>query len=195
MPDAAAAGLLQHDPHIDPHIHQATVQHELGEAAEVVLGEQTGRNRSHASHIGISPILRENLAMTHAPQGAQDLQQKLRQSNPDDKLVASLVRRAGGTPNAPLPLDSKGSRAVDLMYDRLPTESLSQQSRVTAFNRAKEAPHLGIPSHMPRIADPMVSQNLAEEIKGNVKARDFKSLHKNAPKLVRSLRTAYKYMS
>lgn len=98
---------------IDPTATYATLQHELGEAAEGGRAKVT----PFASHLGVEPILREQLA-TQGDAVASKLFHKVRQQDPADAHVQKLIRQVGGTPGAPVPLDGKQHRAlVRLMSD------------------------------------------------------------------------------
>lgn len=93
----------------DPTQTYATLRHELGESQEL-LG--SGKIHPFSSHAGPTPILQEQHALLGDPE-AQHAFQRLRQSNPADAHVQGLIKRVGGTPNAPLPLGGKQHRALE----------------------------------------------------------------------------------
>lgn len=160
-------------PSIDPHLTHAVGQHEIGEAASlrraaeehalnrraVIQGgsdEMTAMAhplsvpvRPFASHLGTEPILRENISVSKAPAEAVQEMAKLRQMHPDDALVQKMIRNAGGTPNAPLPLGGRAERALARMYDRLPVTALDRGVRSTWLNRTMNGDVLR-PVHLPR---------------------------------------------
>lgn len=92
---------------IDPSVTYGTLQHELGEAVEGGRAKLT----PFASHLGVEPILREQLA-TQGDAIASKLFHKLRQQDPADAHVQKLIRQVGGTPGAPVPLEGKQHRAL-----------------------------------------------------------------------------------
>jgi len=180
-------------PSIDSHIRQAVVQHEGGEAAEMARAAPPGAKRGHASHLGVKPILQENIALSNAPEEAVDVFRRLRQGNPDDAMTAKLIRRAGGTPNAPLPVDGRAQRALEGMYDKLPTSAISPATRSTMYQRVQLAPELGRPVHMP----PAVAQNsqaLMRDLKYGIKREGLGSLRRTAPKVLEHLGGLGKYL-
>ena len=129
---------------VDPTLNRMAFQHELGEAAEF------GRNQvfPHASHLGVEPIIRENLSSLGDPE-AQTLMQQLRQGNPDDLLVSKLLRSVGATPDAPIPLEGAQHRALNrILTDSAEQLSPSARGRALQFMQqmGKEVPY--VPEHV-----------------------------------------------
>lgn len=97
-----------------------TLHHELGEAEERALGLGKPGVMPHASHAGLRPILREDLATFSSPEGQRD-NLAIRSGqyggalNPenDNALVRALKKQVGATPNAPIPLEGKQHRALE----------------------------------------------------------------------------------
>lgn len=138
-------------PAADPSILHATTQHEIGEARTLV-GAPGTRMVPHASHLGVEPTLRENLALLGDPT-AQRIFGALRKGNPDDARVKRLIAQMGGTPDAPIPLDSRRSRALEKQLTTRP-ELLSDNARAIAFGASVHAPEVAGAQKLvpPRIA-------------------------------------------
>jgi len=98
---------------VDSSLNHAALQHELGEASVL----QKGVARFHASHLGVEPILRENIALQGDPE-AQKLMASTRQQHGDDAHVQKLLRRAGATPDAPLAVGGRQQRTIERMLDQ-----------------------------------------------------------------------------
>lgn len=117
----------------DPTLNRAILEHELGEASTMNRAvARKGMAAPFASHLGSEPIIRENLALAGDPEALATMA-KLRQRHPDDAYVQKLVRQAGGTPDAPIPLHGKQHRAIEAALARAP-ERLAPQSRQKAVN-------------------------------------------------------------
>lgn len=108
----------------DPTLRKAILQHEFGEA------NATNKDtvRPFASHVGAEPILRENMAIAGDPDAVAAVQ-RARAINPEDAMMQKLIRRAGGTPDAPLPLGGRHERAIARMQDRAGAALLTQKGR------------------------------------------------------------------
>lgn len=110
-----------------PTLSHAVFRHELGEAAEA-----TKKNvLPFASHMGTTPILEENLAMIGDPQASATMK-KVRQIHPDDAMVQRMIRRVGGTADAPIPIGGRQQRALDRMLAGSVTK-LDPQTRMKAL--------------------------------------------------------------
>lgn len=139
----------------DPTLMHAFTQHEIGEARTLKKAPGT-RYAPHASHIGVEPILRENLALVGDP-AAQQLSSSLRRLHPDDAYVQRLVRQVGGTPDSPIPLEGRRANAL---HERLrATEStLSPQSRELALMLQKVDPR---GSKAQQLIPPQITKDMA----------------------------------
>lgn len=98
---------------VDATLNHAVMQHELGERS-LATGNAFHLN---ASHFGVEPIVRENLALVGDPE-AQRAMGKLRQGHSDDKLVQRLSRQVGAHPNSPIPLGGKQHKALTGALER-----------------------------------------------------------------------------
>lgn len=117
----------------DPTLNRAILEHELGEASTMNRAvARKGMAAPFASHLGSEPIIRENLALAGDPEALATMA-KLRQRHPDDAYVQKLVRQAGGTPDAPIPLHGKQHRAIEAALAKHP-EQLTKQTRSKAVN-------------------------------------------------------------
>ena len=117
-----------HDP-MDPTLLHMTTQHEIGEARTLKRAPGT-RYAPHASHAGVEPRIREDIAMIGDPDAIRFMDGvRRRNSDGDDALVARLVRQVGGRPDSPIPLDSKRARAL---HEQL----LARQSTTSVKSRA-----------------------------------------------------------
>jgi hypothetical protein len=96
----------------DATLTHAIMRHELGERA--VAG--SGTIRPFASHLGVTPILEEQMAMRSDPV-AQTVVGKIR-TNPDDALVQRAIRQVGGIGDRPLAIGGRQERAVNRILDR-----------------------------------------------------------------------------
>jgi hypothetical protein len=117
---------------VDRTLQNAVVQHEGGEKAvyrgsrlgapslwERAKAVVTGRDpregfvpaRPAASHLGELPNLEEKHVTWRDPE-AQDVFQKIRQSNPDDAAMEAMHRRFGGRPDMPIPMGGKQHEAL-----------------------------------------------------------------------------------
>jgi hypothetical protein len=138
---------------VDATLDHAGLQHELGEVHEMndakrkvpvqgadgkpardargmVQLEEKRVVHPHASHLGVSPILREDMAVMHDPE-ARDLMDKVRQRHPDDAHVAKLKRQMGYHPNSPI---QPGTRAARALEDRLAATSKKLHSETKMKN-------------------------------------------------------------
>lgn len=110
----------------DSTLTHAILRHELGERAST-----KGKLYPVSSHFGPKPILEEQMALRGDPEAIATMG-KARAMHQDDALVQRLVRQAGGTPDAPLPIGGKHERAVERMITRRVGE-LHPTSRSRAF--------------------------------------------------------------
>jgi hypothetical protein len=125
---------------VDGTLNRAILQHEIGEAAE--LGRKVVA--PHASHLGVEPIVREQLHAMGDP-AAVRVMGKARTLNPDDAFVQKAIRQVGGTPDAPIPLGGKQHRALDRILSRS-GEKLSPAARQRSLQFALSGKDI---SHMP----------------------------------------------
>lgn len=128
-----------------------TLHHELGEAEERALGLGKPGIMPHASHAGLRPLLREDLATFSSPEGQRD-NRALRSGqyggalNPenDNALVRALKKQVGATPNAPVPLEGKQHRALEGLLqknvDRLSIPTRRQSSSPSWPSRLNPTP-------------------------------------------------------
>lgn len=166
---------------VDSTLRFAVGQHELGEAAEMLRKTP----RPHASHIGVEPILREQIAMMGDADAVRAMS-SARQGHPDDALVQKLIRRAGGTPDSPLPLGGRQQRAVERMLDSN-VQNLHPASRQKAImsqhilGRSPYVPkHVSSPLEMGKgFADAMQAPSLGEKLRGAGTAfKDMRAINK-----------------
>lgn len=118
---------------VDSTLTHAVFQHELGEGAEMY---RMGRGQPvypHASHLGVEPILRENLTSMGDPEAVQTFRQ-LRQMHPDDAQVQRLLRGVGHTPDHPVPIGGRQQRAVERVLGN--AANLTPSSRTRAVQIA-----------------------------------------------------------
>jgi len=116
---------------VDDSLNHGVLEHEIGERNTMLNTNPQGRSiqHAHATHAGIEPLLREELAVQGDPEAVRTLQ-NLRQGNPDDRLTAALRRRAGAHPDSPLPLGGRQQRAVEkMMRDKAHLISKPAQAR------------------------------------------------------------------
>jgi hypothetical protein len=139
---------------IDSTLNNAVFEHELGEAA-LMSRKSPSPVAPFASHLGTDPIIRENLTM-HGDPDAQKLMGGLRQGHGDDAYVQKLIRQAGGTPDAPLPLHGRQHAAVDRRLAATP-EHLDMQTRMRALKFNEKYPVSYIPRDMPSPKQELVS--------------------------------------
>ena len=121
---------------MDHTINRAVLAHEKGERSvlmggnrEQIPGAAAGKTRPvyhpHASHMGLEPILQENM-LTHGRPEAQATMSWLRNrpGNPmspgsgDDALTQRLLRQAGHRPDAPMALHGRGQRSVERLMEK-----------------------------------------------------------------------------
>lgn len=103
-------------PHpVDDTLNLAMLEHEFGEAQAM----RKDVLHPHASHAGVEPLLREQLAVRQDPSASKWLQQMRTMyegvTPDDDHLFARLYRQAGGTPNAPIQPDTRRAQALERM--------------------------------------------------------------------------------
>ena len=114
---------------VDRTLNHVVMQHELGEAD--LLGAKNVT--PFASHFGMQPITREQIALMGDPE-AQEVMQRIRGLHPDDALVQRKLRQAGATPNSPLPVEGRASRSVERNLAANPMQ-LASGTRAQAFKR------------------------------------------------------------
>lgn len=144
---------------VDGTLNRAIFQHELGEAAEMKRPVVA----PHASHFGVEPIVREQLATVGDPEAVQALSQ-MRQMHPDDRFVQKAVRSVGGTPDSPIPLGGRQHRALDRIMARS-GEELSPLARGRSLAVAAGGKTV---SHMPASVRDFAKNipNVAQQIGG-----------------------------
>ena len=187
---------------VDATLNHAVLQHELGEASEMAKSTV----RPFASHLGPEPILRENIGVLGDPE-AQAAMGRLRQVHPDDALVQRMVRRAGGTPNAPIPLGGAQHRAVDRMLDRSAsllspetrqkamTQELGQQlgHRATGSGTGFVPKHVGyIPKDLAQKIGP--SLDAGEQVVSHFKNKAYLSAAAKGKDVLKGLGRAVKFI-
>lgn len=131
----------------------ATLRHELGEAEEFSHLNAGRGVRPFASHLGSTPILREQEAMLGDPDAFSQMA-KVRQLNQGDVRVQKLIRQVGGTADRPLPVGGRQQRALDRLIDAKPQE-LDPVGRGLAIRLGQErVPYLpkDVPS-IPQLVD------------------------------------------
>lgn len=175
---------------VDATLNRAVLEHELGEASEFASTQSSagatagaaGRPNAKgvnpfSSHLGSEPILRENL-VSHGDPEAQHLMAKVRQLHPDDAYVQRLVRQMGGTPDAPIPLDSRRARALEDRLSQSATQ-LAPQTRQTALMRdmaldgkVRYVPEevretlKGMPKHIEGLGDAVQGKRFGDTLRG-----------------------------
>ncbi len=93
-------------------------------------------NRPFASHMGSTPILREQEAILGDPE-AQRAFAKMRQFDASDAHVQKLIKRVGGTPDSPLPVGGRQQRALDHLIDTTPSE-VGQRARALSLQLGRD---------------------------------------------------------
>lgn len=163
---------------VDSTLNHAVTQHELGESSAF----QSKVVRPNGSHLGVEPILREQIALRGDPEATGHMNKMRLQSN-DDAHVQKLIRRAGGTPDAPLAVGGKQQRAVERMLDKSPAQ-LDAPARFKALmlrDAGMEAPYVpkGVPG-LQELAAAGKAVKAAPGIRGKLQAlgeagKSFKS--------------------
>ena len=132
---------MSHDPTIDHSI----LQHELGEAGEAFKRPGAGQTgptvQPFASHAGPEPILRENIALRGDPSAVSEIA-RLRQRHPDDARMQAMIRQAGGTPDAPLPLHGRQHQALERMLGRRAAPAMPMSTRTMGLQHAAAGAHV-----------------------------------------------------
>lgn len=147
----------------DPALTYATLRHELGEAEESRRLVESKGVRPFASHLGTTPILREQEALLGDPQAIRDMAQ-VRQMNPGDARVQKLIRQVGGTPDSPLPLGGRQHAALNRRVDARP-DLLDPQGRGLAANLgAEHVPY--VPKSLPKASDILEEATALKSKKG-----------------------------
>lgn len=131
---------------VDRTLNYAAGQHEIGEGAEFARGVF----RPNASHLGVEPILRENIAIKGDPEAVRAMS-NLRSVHPDDRLVQKAIRQVGGTPDAPLALGGRQQRAVERIVDRNASQ-LASASRMKAVQLKDFGQTPYVPEHIPTLS-------------------------------------------
>lgn len=174
----------------DPTLTHATLRHELGEAAEL----NRPSFRPFASHIGVTPILEEQIALRGDPQATKSIS-KLRELHPDDAMVQKLIRQAGGTPDAPLPLGGKQQRSLEKMLvhkARAGHLRPSTQSAAVRLGIALDKPIEYIPKGLlPRRAE------VKDQIEGALRAakeREWKKALTKTKGIGKRIASIYRYL-
>lgn len=136
------AHLLPAQSPVDATMNHAAGQHEIGEAEHFISGEGILPNATHA---GVRPIVRENIATLGDPEAVEHMS-KARKMHPDDAMVQKYIRQAGGTPDAPIPVGGKQERAVEHMLKRDP-KKISQGGRVRGLTFRDQGMHVPYVPH------------------------------------------------
>jgi hypothetical protein len=113
---------------MDRTLGHAILRHEGGEAATA----RTGKARMLASHMGVRPLLEEQMATRKDPEAAA-LMGRLRQSNPDDALITKRMKQMGALPGRPLPIGGKAERKLNAGIDANPG-ALTPKARAASLN-------------------------------------------------------------
>lgn len=119
-------------------LNRAVLEHELGEASEFRRAAEDKSVTPVASHMGIQPMLRENIALKGDP-AATAAMARLRTLDPGDIAVQKAIRQAGGTPDRPLALGGKQEEAVRRIVSRKP-QGIGLQGRRQALQLAAATP-------------------------------------------------------
>lgn len=117
---------------VDKTLNYVALQHELGEAD--LAGSRSVT--PFASHFGVQPVLREQLALRGDPE-AQEIAANVRRKNPDDVLMQRKLREAGSTPDRPLPVEGRASRTLERNIAKQPMQ-LSRKARTGALGMYAE---------------------------------------------------------
>ena len=138
----------------DPTLSHMVAQHEFGEA-RTLRGAPGTRRLPHASHMGVEPILRENLALMGDP-AAQKVVSVVREAQPDDSEVAKMYKQVGGTPDAPIPLNSRKARALEKLLDKARPDMSKETRQMSA------ASHLHAPGgDKQKLVPPVIGEILS----------------------------------
>lgn len=144
----------------DSTLRRAVMLHEVGEQSDL-LGQspQSQANASpwgrssmrqpapHSSHVGVTPLVNERIALRGDPAAFADMQ-AAREVNTGDVLAAKRYTQMGGTYDRPIPLQSRQHRALERAvagdFDLLPRGERLPVFARSAFDGAShgEAPSL-----------------------------------------------------
>lgn len=116
---------------VDPTINRAALQHELGEAGEAARIQAGKSITPVSSHIGVKPILEEQMALRGDPEAIKVFS-KVRAREQGDVAVQKAIRQAGGTPDRPLAIGGRQERAVRQIVSRSP-QNIGQIGRQKAL--------------------------------------------------------------
>jgi hypothetical protein len=119
---------------VDKTLNRAILQHEIGEA----MAGSSPTYVPHASHLGVEPQLLERLHAQGDPEAVAAMA-RIRAGHTDDRHVANLIKQMGGTPDSPIPLDSRRARSLKktLLGD---INELSPAARETALRYGTQVP-------------------------------------------------------
>lgn len=98
----------------------SVLAHELGEVAETSRGMQGKSITPHASHMGLEPLLREDMELVGHPTASRN-NQRLRmgaEASEGDVLVAKAKRQAGFLPDQPIQPGTRRAAAVQRIADK-----------------------------------------------------------------------------
>lgn len=150
---------------VDATLNHAVGQHELGEAEHFTTGEGILPNASHA---GVRPIVRENIAAMGDPEAVEHLS-KARKFHADDALTQKYIRSVGGTPDSPIPIGGKQERAVERMLANKP-KAISRQGRLKGLQFRDAGMHVPyVPNEVPNLAE--TGAGLQKVLKGGIGER------------------------
>lgn len=104
----------------DSTLNQAILEHERGERSawknprkiKGPDGAEAHVYHPHATHFGVEPTMRENIALQGDPE-AQKIFGKVRRMGGDDAVVQDMMRNHGAHPNAPLPIGGRAQRRLE----------------------------------------------------------------------------------
>lgn len=117
---------------VDRALNHAILGHEV---AERDLHNQPAGTaiRPVASHLGVRPLLAEKMRLVGDSEAMKHMS-AIRQDR-DNALLERLIRRAGGRPDAPLPMEGRHERALNRMLD----QSAGELHPFTRFMNMKQS--------------------------------------------------------
>jgi hypothetical protein len=211
-PTLANKAMLPAHP-MDPTLNRAVLGHEMGEAAELqrigvdegLRGGIKARPTPVSSHMGVKPILEEQIALRGDPEATRAMQ-GLRSMEQGDASVQRAIRQAGGTPDRPLAVGGQQERAVRRIVSRKP-ENIGQAGRTRALQMYMGSEGRIVPTYPMPTAAFETAKSRAMALKKPVqnlfqgqaplgaKVQQAVNIGRQIPEIVRPIRQVSKWVS